>query len=83
MKRRACFGLFTAAPAAFALPAAAPVAPFVLPDPAEVNCALRVLAEHPMPAGLSVEAREQRREHIVHSVLANLHNQQVRYIAAL
>jgi hypothetical protein len=83
MKRRAFFGLFTAAPAALALPAVAPEAPFVPADPAAMNYALRVLAEHPMPAGLSAEARAQHREHIVRNALAHLHNQQVRYIAAL
>lgn len=83
MKRRAFFGLFTAAPAALALPAAAPDAPFVPSDPAEVNYALRVLAQHPVPAQLSDEARGQYREHIVRSALARLHNEQVRYIAAL
>jgi hypothetical protein len=83
MKRRAFFGLFTAAPAALALPAVAQEVPFVRPDPVETNHALRVLAEHPMPAGLSAEARARHREHVVRSALAHLHNEQVRYIASL
>ena len=83
MKRRAFFGLFTAAPAALALPAVAPEAHFVRPDPVEMNYALRVLAEHPAPAGLSPEARARQREHIVRAALAHLHDEQVRYIASL
>jgi hypothetical protein len=83
MKRRAFFGLFTAAPAALALPAVAPEAPFVSPHPAEVNYARRVLAEHRMPAGLSPEALAQHREHLVRTALMRLHDEQVRFIAAL
>jgi hypothetical protein len=83
MKRRAFFGLFTAAPAALALPAAAPEAPLVRPDPAAMNYALRVLAGHPTPAGLSAEARAHYREQIVRNAIAHLHDEQVRYIAAL
>jgi hypothetical protein len=83
MKRRAFFGLFTAAPAALAIPAVAPEVPFVRPDPVEMNYALRVRSEHPTPAGLSPEARARQREHIVRSALAHLSNEQVRYIASL
>jgi hypothetical protein len=83
MKRRAFFGLFTAAPAALVLPAAVPEAAFVPPDPAATNYALRVLAQHPMPAGLSAEARAHYREQIVRSAMAHLHDEQVRFIAAL
>jgi hypothetical protein len=83
MKRRSFFGLFTAAPAALALPAAAPEAHFVRPDDAAMKYARRVLAETPMPAGLSAKARAQHREHIVRAALTRLHDEQVRFIAAL
>jgi hypothetical protein len=83
MKRRAFFGFFSAASAAFAHPAAAPDAPFGPPDPVAMNYAMRILAEHPTPPGLSAEARAQHREHIVRSALSHLQKEQVRFIAAL
>ena len=81
MKRRAFFGLFTAAPAVVALPAVVPDS--VRPDDAAMKYARRVLAATPMPAGLSVKARAQHREHIVRAALTRLHEEQVRLIAAL
>ncbi len=78
MKRRAFFGLLGAAPAAIALPAAAPA---VQPDPAEMNYVLNEIAQSPMPAGLSDEARMQHREHIARNALAHLRSEQVRYMA--
>ena len=82
MKRRAFFGLFTAAPAVVALPAVVPETHSVRSDDAAMKYARRVLAATPMPAGLSVKARAQHREHIVRAALTRLHEEQVRFIAA-
>ena len=78
MKRRAFFGLFGAAPAAIALPAATPVVPLV---PDEMNYVLNQMAQTPTPAGLSDAARIQHREHMARNAMAHLHDERVRCIA--